>query len=123
MAVAGIVLGIIGCLLTVMFLLPAYRSARWAARQAMCANNLKQIGLAFSNYQEAHGCLPPAAITDRNGRPLLSWRVGSSLTWNRARSTRNSTSTSPGTVPTTSPCSSRRRRSTPAPATATESPG
>ena len=26
-------------------------------------------------YRESYGCLPPAAITDKNGRPLLSWRV------------------------------------------------
>ena len=38
-------------------------------------NNLKQIGLAISEYHEAYGCLPAAAITDKNGKPLLSWRV------------------------------------------------
>ena len=75
MAVAGIVLGVIGCLLTVALFLPAFRSAREAARRAQCTNNLKQIGLAFHNYQEANGSLPPAAITDRNGKPLLCWRV------------------------------------------------
>jgi prepilin-type processing-associated H-X9-DG protein len=75
MAVAGIVLGVIGCLVTASVFLPAFRSAREAARRAQCVNNLKQIGLAFHNYHEANDCLPPAAITDRNGRPLLSWRV------------------------------------------------
>jgi hypothetical protein len=75
MAVAGIVLGVIGCLVTVSLLLPAVRSAREAARRAQCTNNLKQIGLAFHNYHESNGSLPPAAITDRNGKPLLSWRV------------------------------------------------
>jgi prepilin-type processing-associated H-X9-DG protein len=75
MASAGIVLGVFGCLFTVSLLLPAYRSAREAARRAQCVNNLKQIGLAFHNYHDAYGCLPPAAITDKNGRPLLSWRV------------------------------------------------
>jgi prepilin-type processing-associated H-X9-DG protein len=38
-------------------------------------NNLKQIGLAMHNYVSSNDCLPPAAITDANGRPLLSWRV------------------------------------------------
>ncbi len=75
MAVAGIVLGLIGCLLTVAFFVPAIRSARGAARRAECANNLKQIGLAIQYYHEAYGCLPPAAITDKTGKPLLSWRV------------------------------------------------
>ena len=27
------------------------------------------------NYHDTHGTLPPAAVRDRNGRPLLSWRV------------------------------------------------
>jgi prepilin-type processing-associated H-X9-DG protein len=75
MAVAGIVLGVIGCLFTASFFLPAVRSAREAARRAQCTNNLKQIGLALHNYHEANGSLPPAAIIGKNGRPLLSWRV------------------------------------------------
>jgi hypothetical protein len=72
---AGIALGALGCLLTVALLMPATRSAREAARRSQCVNNLKQIGMAIHNYHEVHGSLPPAAITDRNGRPLLSWRV------------------------------------------------
>ena len=75
MAVAGIVLGVIGCLFTVSLLLPAVRSSREAARRSQCVNNLKQIGLAMLNYHEVYDCLPPAAITDKNGKPLLSWRV------------------------------------------------
>jgi hypothetical protein len=75
MAVAGIVLGAIGCLCTLALFLHAYRSAREAGRRAACANNLKQIGLAMLNYHESWGSLPLAAITDKNGRPLLSWRV------------------------------------------------
>ncbi len=37
--------------------------------------NLKQIALAFHNYHERHGHLPEAASRDRDGNPLLSWRV------------------------------------------------
>jgi hypothetical protein len=39
------------------------------------ANNLKQIILAFHNYHEAMNGFPASAICDKNGKPLLSWRV------------------------------------------------
>ncbi len=75
MAIAGIVLGVAGCFFTVLLLLPMVRSARGAARRAECTNNIKQIGIAILNYHQSYGCLPPAAIRDKDGRPLLSWRV------------------------------------------------
>jgi prepilin-type processing-associated H-X9-DG protein len=56
-------------------LLPAVQAAREAARRTQAANHLKQIGLALHNYHAVHGHFPPPAITDENGRPLLSWRV------------------------------------------------
>ncbi len=43
--------------------------------RAICMNNLKQIGLALSNYQEAYNAFPPAYIADETGRPMHSWRV------------------------------------------------
>jgi len=77
LATAGITLGVIGCLFTLaaLLLMPAIRSASEAARRSQCTNNLKYIGIALWNYHEVHGCLPPAAITDKDGKPLLSWRV------------------------------------------------
>jgi len=56
-------------------LLPAVQAAREAARRSQCANNLKQIGLALLNYENAHKSFPPAYSVDKNGKPLLSWRV------------------------------------------------
>jgi RNA polymerase sigma factor (sigma-70 family) len=49
--------------------------ARHAAARAQSTNNLKQIVLAMHNYHDANGAMPPAAVCDKNGKPLLSWRV------------------------------------------------
>ncbi len=73
LAITGIVLGIIISLLSPYPLV--CDGGRHPARRAQCVNNLKQIALAMHNYESANSSLPPAAITDRQGRPLLSWRV------------------------------------------------
>ena len=47
---------------------------RQTARIA-ASEQLKRLGLALDEFQEAHGHFPAAAITDKSGTPLLSWRV------------------------------------------------
>jgi hypothetical protein len=53
----------------------ALAMAAVAARRQQSANNLKQLALALHNYDSAIGHLPPQAICDKSGKPLLSWRV------------------------------------------------
>ncbi|MGD9126846.1 MAG: DUF1559 domain-containing protein [Planctomycetia bacterium] len=59
----------------VALLLPAVQAAREAARRAASCNNLKQIALGMHNYTSAKKDFPQRANFDKNGKPLLSWRV------------------------------------------------
>ncbi len=54
--------------------LPAATAARVSARRSQSVNNLKQIGLAMHNFVSTNDKIP-GPIRDKDGKPLLSWRV------------------------------------------------
>lgn len=60
------IVGLIGSLL-----LTGLQMARESARRASCQNNLRQIGLALTNYEAVYGCFP-RAVGDKGHGPLVA---------------------------------------------------
>ena len=80
----------------------AYLSAKTkvqeASVRAQSFNNLKQIAIAMHNYHDTYGSLPPAAVCDKKGKPILSSRVLILPFIEEAASIRNSSSMNRGTA-------------------------
>ena len=97
----------------VKFLVPAVAAANTASRRKLSVNNLKQIGLAFHNYQsEKNAFRPRYSTAARTARCPIAGESRSCRTSSSTSCTSSTTSTSRGTVPTTASCLTRCRRST-----------
>lgn len=64
-----VVIAIIGALMGM--LLPAVQAVRESARRTTCLNNLRQMGIAFHNFESATQRIPPSRGADE----FLTWPV------------------------------------------------
>ncbi|MEO1984686.1 MAG: DUF1559 domain-containing protein [Fuerstiella sp.] len=65
------------CSVCTSLLVPAMQSARRDARDTICMNNLKRLGLALHNYHDVYGGFPPAWNTrepDGAGYATTGWQ-------------------------------------------------
>src|SRR5262245_46780738 len=56
-------------------LMPVGTGQLVVGKRSLCANNLKQLGLALLNYQTTMARFPPPYTTDDSGAQLHSWRT------------------------------------------------
>ncbi|MCL2304177.1 MAG: DUF1559 domain-containing protein [Planctomycetaceae bacterium] len=71
----GILVAVVVFSIFVVLLWKVLPHAHDAARHNECANNMKEIVLAFHMYYSEHGHFPPVYTVDEDGKPLHSWRV------------------------------------------------
>ena len=74
--------------------------ARIADRRNQQMYNMKHISVAMLNYESVYQSFPPAAI-EKDGKPLLSWRVAILPYLEERALSASSTSMKPGTARTT----------------------
>lgn len=67
------ILVIIAILAALLF--PSVQQTRNSGRRERFRNQMKAIGLALHQYQNAHGYLPPVVLRDAEGTPNHSWRA------------------------------------------------
>lgn len=70
-----LVLILLAAIILVGMLVPAVQQVRESSRRTACLNNMRQIILAFHNYESAYDVFPTACVTDDNKNPMHSWRV------------------------------------------------
>jgi len=61
--------------LAIAILLPAIQAVRHTARKTQSMGNMRSITIAMHSYATATGEKLPGDILDKDGKPLLSWRV------------------------------------------------
>src|SRR5687768_1575996 len=66
-----VVIAVIAILAAILF--PVFAQAREKARQAACASNLKQAGLAVVMYAQDYDETFPFAAFNPPGQPLITW--------------------------------------------------
>ena len=77
LSIAGMVLGLVGCTVAIVFLAARILSdVREGARGAECQNNLRRIGLAMNQYYDENGKYPKGTVAfnpDLAPEKRLSW--------------------------------------------------
>jgi hypothetical protein len=62
-------------LLCVPIVIPEWQQTGRRVHRLQCASRLHELGAALRQYRMDYGELPPLAVRDASGQPLLSWRV------------------------------------------------